>query len=373
MRQRLSPFVFSPNPRRIGWFVLHALIVLGGLGLGYVFGETGGSTNHVLLAPLGVLLGLSFAGLAFVAHEALHGAVTNRRHLKYWLGRVGFAPFLVSPRLWIAWHNRVHHGNTNIEGIDPDAYPSIEEYRRNRAARLAVDLGAPRLKKLRGIVTFLVGFSIQSAQMLFFARKRGHLSRKHHRLALAESGATLALWLVVAWLLGPVVFGYLFGLPLLIANAIVMSYITTNHSLNPLVDTNSTLESTLSVTAPRWYEIYSLQFGYHVEHHIFPSMSHVHGPAVRDELLRLTPHAYKSMRLVDALKRVLRSPRIYKERRFLVDPTTGYLEPTLGTDLVTPTPSIPELTADDFDAESTQVRVRNCPGASQPPPGRQLG
>ena len=329
LRQRLNPAVFAPNPHRLLWFAVHGLGVIFAYSLAVFWGQESSGLNLALLIPLSLLVGMNFGGLAFVAHEALHGAITRHRRLRNLAGRLGFLPFLVSPRLWIAWHNRIHHGNTNVPRIDPDAYPSLDEYRSNRAARLAVLLGAPRSRKWRGVITFLLGFSLQSLQVLIYARKRGHLSARHHRFAIAETVLSAVFWACLLALFGPGRFLFLYVIPIIIANVIVMSYIVTNHSLNPLVEESDPLASTLSVTVPRWYETYSLQFGYHVEHHLFPAMSHVHGPKVRALLLELAPERYHTMPLGDALARIMKTPRVYERKTVLFDPDSGERSPTL--------------------------------------------
>lgn len=361
----------EPNPRRLGWFVLHLTSVLGALSLALLYGESSSGPNYLLLLPLSLVTGLSYAGLAFVAHEALHGAITRRAWLKNWIGRIGFAPFCLSPKQWVAWHNRVHHGHTNVEGRDPDAYPSLAEYNSSTTARLAVQLGAPRLGKWRGIITFLCGFSLQSAQILLMAKKRGHLSKRHYRAALIETLLVVSFWLSWAVMLGPVRFLFLYIVPLLIANVIVMSYIVTNHSLNPLVEHDDALASSLSVTVPRFYEVFSLQFGYHVEHHLFPGMSHVHGPRVQDELVRLAPERYHSLPLRKALHMILTTPRVYQDRAMLLDPDSGLQVATLGQkrELLQPLDdSGLALSSQSEPAEITQIRVRTELGPSEHPP-----
>src|SRR6185503_9704241 len=42
---------------------------------------------------LSVIIGLSFAGLAFVGHEAMHGSVVRGRRSRQLLGWFGFLPF----------------------------------------------------------------------------------------------------------------------------------------------------------------------------------------------------------------------------------------------------------------------------------------
>jgi len=102
-----------------------------------------------------------------------------------------------------------------------------------------------------------------------------------------------------------------------------MSYIATNHFLNPLTETNDPLANTLSVTAPRWLERLHLQFGYHVEHHLFPTVSGRHAPAVRDVLRRLWGDRYLTMPHMRALRLLYARPKIHDGHDALIDPRTG--------------------------------------------------
>ncbi len=331
LRKALPAHVFEPRRARLGWLVLHGAVVLGAvvLGLCQALGalHVPGFLPWLLTLPIGA----SMAGLAFVAHEVLHGAVVRNSRLRQWIGQIAWAPFCLSADLWTAWHNRGHHPHTNVAGRDPDAYPNEEEYLNYPWARWTVEVGAPGLRRWRGIfITLLFGFSVQSLQMLFTARRRGLMTPVRRRRALLHTAVLLALW--VSWVsaVGLQLALALYLVPLLIANAVVMGYIVTNHSLQRGVDADEPLSTTLSVMVPRWYATYSLQFGYHVEHHLFPGVSHVHGPLIQRELLRLVPHHYRHMSLVEAWRRIHRTPRVRRDQVWLVDPPTGRTARTLG-------------------------------------------
>jgi fatty acid desaturase len=334
VRSALPAQAFLPVPSRLWWLPVHAALFTGCVTFGVWLMQTGGHVAWLVLPAL--LSGLSFAGLAFVAHEALHGALCRSGPLRRVAGAVGFFPFLVAPRLWIAWHNRVHHGNTNVDGRDPDAYPGVAEYKSSLIARLAVDLAAPRLGKWRGLITLFLGFSIQSTQVLVMARARGLLNARHYRIALLQTLASASLWALFAWAVGPALFIALYVVPLLIANSIVMAHIATNHSLSPLTDQNDALASSLSVTVPPWFNFYTLGFGYHVEHHLFPSMSHKYGPLVKAQLQELAPDSYQSMPLTQALYITFTTPRVYQTQNTLVDLETGTEWRTLGPRALAP-------------------------------------
>jgi len=323
VRPHLKRGIFRAARSRLWWLPVHSATVT------LCISALAGHWLPWLMAPLlSLLIGMSFAGLTFLAHETLHGAIVRGPRLRYLVGFLGFSPFVVSPRLWLAWHNRVHHGNTQHEGKDPDAYPTLREYQRSRAIRLATQV-APGLRRLRGASTALIGFSVQSTHMLFAARARGFLSAKQHAYAIAETLLGVALWLSVAFATGGLVFLFAFVLPLLVANAIVMGFILTNHSLSPLTELNDPLLNSLSVTTPRLVEWLTLGFGYHVEHHLFPTMSARHAPEVQAVLRARYPGKYQSMPLLRATEALHSSARIYKDATTLLDPKSGLEWPAL--------------------------------------------
>jgi fatty acid desaturase len=246
------------------------------------------------------------------------------------VGWFTFLPFAISPRLWVAWHNRVHHGNANRAGIDPDAYPTLKEYHASGTLRATTDWFAIGRSRLRGLTGLLVGFSVQSLHMLLVAGKRRYLSAAQHRLALLETGLGVSVWVALFFVLGPLDFLVACALPLVVANVIVMGHIFTNHSLSPLTHVNDPLANSLSVTVPFWVDWLTLRFGFHVEHHLFPWMSSRHAVEVRGLIVERWPERYQSMPLWRALLRVHHTPRVYEEFTTLLDPGTGRRAPTLG-------------------------------------------
>ena len=277
---------------------------------------------------LAVVIGVGFACLTFIGHETVHGAIVRGRAARLLVGWIGFLPFVVSPRLWAGWHDRVHHANANLPD-DPDMYPTLAEYKASRAIRFVVNAFSMGVGRWRGVLSLVLGFTVQSAHQLAMSRQRGFLTETGFRLAVGETLLGIAVWTTVAILVGPLAFLFVFVIPLLIANAIVMSFILTNHSLSPRVEINDPLVSGLSVTAPRWIERLTLSFGYHVEHHMFPAMSSRHAREVRTLLRKHWPERYQSMPLLSALHQLHHTARVYKDAVTLVDPRTGREYPTL--------------------------------------------
>jgi fatty acid desaturase len=318
LRRLLPANIFRPVPARLIWLAVHVAVIVAGTCI--VAARLGGWPVSLVLS---LLIGHSFAGLAFVGHELLHGAILRQKTPRYVLGWLCFLPFTLSPRLWIAWHNRVHHGHTMLAGVDPDAYPTLEAYHQHRLLRIA-DYISPARGRILGLGSLLFGFSIQGAHVLVrLARTRSYLSPREHLAAALETLLGLFVWAGLAFFIGLGPFCFAFVVPLIIANVVVMAYILTNHSLSPLTEVNDPLLNTLSVTTPRILSILHLDFGLHVEHHLFPAMSSHNARAVRDALLRLWPERYQTMSLGRALLRLFSTPRVYKDPDTLFDPRSG--------------------------------------------------
>lgn len=323
LKSVLPSDAFAPATTRLVWLPIHlAVIALAtvAIALGWV--------PLYVAAVLSLVIGMSFAGLTFLAHETMHGSVVRQRNLRHAVGWLCFLPFVISPRLWVAWHNRVHHGHANEPGIDPDANPTLAEYRASRKVRTVTDHFALGRKNPTGVIGLLVGFTGQSAAVLAFAG-RAYLTRRDYRSAVLETALGVAVWTIVLALVGPLAFLFTFVIPLIVANVIVMSFIFTNHGLSPVTRVNDPLANSLSVTTPRLVEWVTLGFGHHVEHHLFPAMSSRRAPMLRALLLERWPERYQSMPLWRALVEMHRTGRVYGDDTTLSDPRAGRQWPAL--------------------------------------------
>jgi hypothetical protein len=108
-----------------------------------------------------------------------------------------------------------------------------------------------------------------------------------------------------------------------------MTFIMTNHNLSPLTPVNDPLVNSLSVTLPRPLEWLTLNFGYHTEHHLFPTASTRHGRAIRDAICTRYPERYQTMPLGTALVQLYNTARVYQDHVTLVDPPSGKTWPAL--------------------------------------------
>lgn len=326
VKPRLPRSLFEPALARLGWLPFHlAVIVIGTMAL------TRDWMPWPLFPVISLAIGLSFAGLTFLGHETLHGGVIRGRlaWLKPIVGWIVFAPFTLSQQLWVVWHNRVHHANTQRIGADPDMYPTLEAYRSNAVSRFSTDNFALGGRRWRGVLSLLLGFTVQSKHMLFVGKSRLGMSNREFWRSIVETVLAIGVWVAVAFLVGLVPFIFAYVIPLLIADVIVMGFILTNHGLSPATEINDPLVNALSVTSPRLLDWLTLDFGYHVEHHLFPAMSGRHARVVREEVARAWPGRYQSMPVFRALWRLHVTGRVYKNPTTLCDPKTGGEWPAL--------------------------------------------
>jgi fatty acid desaturase len=324
VRPMLPASAFQPARSRALWVPLHYGIIAT---LTWAL-----ATGHIpwpLWPLVSLVIGCSMGGVTFVGHEALHGGVIRGRMLIRVIGWLGFLPFVVSPQLWMAWHNRVHHNHCGQPGIDPDMYPTLAKYQSVPMARLTADNFGLGGRRLGGIASLMFGFTGQSAQILVNARQTKLLTPHLHRRAIIETLAGISVWTAVGFLVGPLAFVFVYVLPLIVANMIVMSFIVTNHNLSPASPVNDPLFNSLSVTLPRFFEWLTLDFGFHVEHHLFPTMSTRHGRVVREALRAKFPDRYQSLPLTAALLRLHETARVYLDDTTLIDPRSGMTWSTL--------------------------------------------
>jgi fatty acid desaturase len=317
VRGHLSPVLFKPASGRLLWLPVHlAVIVAAALWIV----RAAPPWYAALLCAL--VAGHSWGCLGFLAHEAMHHALTRNRIVEKLVGYCGFGIYGLSPTLWSAWHNQAHHGNTGKPVADPDGFGTVRFWQANRVVRV-LETFAPGSGYKRSAAFLFLWFSLHSLLVLVFHSQRNdYYARVARRTVYAESAAMVAFWVGVLAVVGPWSFLFIYVVPLLVANGIVMSYIATNHFLNSLTNVNDPLANTLSVTGPRWLERLHLQFGYHVEHHMFPTLSGRHAPAVREVLVRLYGDRYLSMPHARALRLLYTRPKLHADHDTLVDPRT---------------------------------------------------
>lgn len=84
----------------------------------------------------GLVCGFVIGRIFIIGHDACHQSLTANRKLNKWLGRIAFLPSVSPYSLWDVGHNVVHHGYTNLKGMDFVWCPvTQEEYEAMSPAR----------------------------------------------------------------------------------------------------------------------------------------------------------------------------------------------------------------------------------------------
>lgn len=317
LSEHLDAKVFEPNPYRL---VGYGACAIGSLGAFFA----------IVLMPmawpfklgLGLLLGFCNGTLAFMSHEVAHGSIVKNTKLQDLLVLFGAQPFFISPTFWRFWHNKLHHGKTQQLIRDPDAFPNHRIFKTSRFSQFMFPF-TPGSGHKRSALYFFFWFSFHNFVAQIYLRFRNNIfNTLDHRRVNLEFGFQILIGIAAMIYAGPSNWLWVFLVPLAVQNYLLMSYIATNHNLSPLTPQNDPLINSLTVQNPSWIEALNLNFGYHVEHHIFPSVSGKHLKTIHYRLKSLYPDTYQVMPKWEAIKALYSTPRIYKNANTFIHPET---------------------------------------------------
>lgn len=320
----LGPEVFKPNPARMIWYFCCMMI-----GLGSFAAVVTLNPAWPMKLAFGIMIGLCNGLLGFICHEIAHGSVLKSRKLQNFFDFFGMIPYLVSPTYWKFSHNRLHHANAQRLIEDPDAFPNLRIFRASKFMRFMFPF-TPGSGHKRSVLYFFFWFSFHNIVSQLYLRFRNRIfnGMDHKRVTIELSGQ-IVIVAGLAYIAGPANWFWLFAIPLAVQNYMLMSYISTNHNLSPLTSVNDPLVNSLSVTNFRIFEWFHLNFGYHVEHHLYPTVNPKHAKAIHYELVRQFPEVYKIMPKWKAMRALYRTARIYKNAHELIHPETMKTFPTI--------------------------------------------
>ena len=280
---------------------------------------------------LGLFIGFCWGMCGLLAHEILHGSVVRNKKAQNFFGFFALLPYMISPTFWRFWHNRLHHSHTQRIILDPDAYPTYRIFKSSRFSQWMFPF-SPGSGYKRSYLYFFFWFSVNVMVAQFYLRFRNKTFEKlDHRKTNLELGLQISVMAALMIWAGPWNLVWVWLVPFTIQNYSVFSYISTNHNLSPLTKTNDPLENSLTVTNHPILEFFHFNFGYHVEHHLFPSMSPKRIKPVHKMLKEKYPESYKYMPKWQAIKALYKTARIYKNPTTLMNPHTKETYPTIGS------------------------------------------
>lgn len=320
---------FKREPMRLKYGVLFSSLIIGIVYLNLTY-----ELAWYIKLPMAILMGICLGGNTFLGHEILHGAIVKNKKLQTFLGFIAFTPFLISPTYWRFWHNTLHHGNTQLLYKDPDAFPTMMVWKRSKFMQFVFPL-SPGSGYLRSYLYFFYWFSFQAVLNQAYMRFGNKMWQKmNHKKVSIEFSLIVILAVAYAAFIGVSQWLWLLVIPFLVMNYTVMSYISTNHNVSPYTKINDPLINSLSVTNNPIMEFFNLNFGYHTEHHLFPSMPASQAKKVSAKLKEMYPDRYRLMPKSKAMRLLYSTPRIYKNRDLLIHPITKKEYATLGRESV---------------------------------------
>jgi fatty acid desaturase len=348
LRHDLPAVAYQPARTRLVWLFVH-LTAIGGATSAVLFGDW--SLGSRLLISLAI--GHSFACLAFLAHEILHGSVVCSPWLINLLGGLCFLPHCLPPEVWRTWHNRFHHGHTGIKGKDPDGFGSPAVYRRSRLLGTILTF-LPGSGYLRSALYPLFYFSFHVLFVLFLhSRKCKYWSERKWMHQVRLFTLEVLFWITVATLVGPQKFFFIYLFPLMVANSIQMTYVMTNHWLcDETHDENDPLRNSLSVKLPRFIDWLHLNASYHTEHHLAPRVNPRYAKQIHECMQARHGDCCRRLPLLKILVMTFQTPRVHLSDNELVDLQSGDVYSTLG-----PHGEPPEL------IDQVAVPIRRCRAA----------
>jgi fatty acid desaturase len=216
-------------------------------------------------------------------------------------------PLLLQPSYWTASHNH-HHRFANHE----------TDFHRRRIAGSA-EIGGSFHDFSNPLIVFTLIGSLQvtyygelSAYLAGFVSLPVERRRVLAELAIGALSAVAATWLM-GWPL--LLYGWL---PCAVAGSLLQSlYLISNHMTRPMVKEADALGTAVSVRLVRGWS--HMDFGRHVEHHLFPHVPHNRLAPVTAGLREHFPARFQESTLLATTRQLFELPAYYLTSHVLTD------------------------------------------------------
>ena len=308
IRPLLPPDAFAPAPGKLWIMAVHLIIItLAYVGFRY-------SMATWLWLTLSIIIGHSLGCLAFLSHELSHGVMIRGARLRYCLEVLFWGLNIIPATIWRRVHNQTHHVETNTL-CDPDR--RFRKSENSFSVRCYSRMFYPHRQAAwwNPLVAFQFIPYIVGNIFAAFCPRSFKLGLLHstpsytpiQRLCVAvELSVIITIQVGVFHLVGHRLLPYLWAGPvaLLWMSAVVMTYVFTNHFLNPLGEITDPLAGSTSVVVWSTFDRLHSNFSYHTEHHLFPKMNSNFYPIISKLLQERFPGRYHRVSLGTAWRRL---------------------------------------------------------------------
>lgn len=301
LRKRVGNYFETNNISKFGnaHMVWKTIILIAAYFLPYGLMLAGVVTNIWIMLACWMVMGVAMSGIGFsIMHDANHGAYSKNQNVNKYLG---YIINLVggSSVNWKLQHNVLHHTYTNVEGVDEDIDPGILM----RLSPHAKHYKLHRIQHIYGwflytLMTFL-WITTKDFRQLFRYREMGLTKTQNINFGWQLVKLTLSkvvyytIFLVIPLLVLPIVWWQtvlFFIIMHMVAGFILAIVFQPAHVMPttqfPIPDSDGNLENdwaihqlfTTTNFSPNNYLLnwYVGGLNYQVEHHLFPTICHVH-------------------------------------------------------------------------------------------------
>lgn len=311
LRQHMHDDLYKKSPKKILTIIAHLAIIISG----YVGISMASHTWQYAIISL--IIGHSLGCLGFLAHDLSHGTIISKGWQYDLLKTILFSLNAVPPTMWNNTHNKLHHMETNTI-LDPDR--EFRNCEMNFLRYYNSSIFWPNKRGLRWRPTvFLKYFGYlfshtlgaitpYSWQPIFVAAKARYTIVERFYV-IGEMAVILIIWASIFFIVGQQWESFIWAvpLPLVISSSILMTYIYTNHILNPLCDQTDPVVGSTSVIVPFYLDLIHDNFSYHTEHHLFPGVDSNFYPQISLLLQEHFPERYNRISLNKAWGRIWES------------------------------------------------------------------
>jgi omega-6 fatty acid desaturase (delta-12 desaturase) len=227
----------------------------------------------------GLAAGIVIGRLFIIGHDACHQSYTPHRRLNKVLGRIAMVPSLTPYSLWQVGHNVVHHGYTNLKGVDFVWAPlTREEFQSLSPARRVME----RIYR-SGWGSWLYYF-VEMWWLRMFFPNRDYIATRRKEFLQDSTFAAATGFVWIASLIGVsyatdqsawVLVGFGFVLPFFIWNALI-GFVVYVHHTHPEVqwhENKSSWAKTAPFVSTTVHLIFPFGFG-GLFHHIMEHTAH---------------------------------------------------------------------------------------------------
>ncbi|NKB23146.1 MAG: hypothetical protein GKR87_01885 [Kiritimatiellae bacterium] len=277
LRLFLPEDAFKPDPQSLFIALIHLGIIAGCLMLGI-------HTNALFVnLVLGTIAGHSLVCLSFYAHYLSHNVVVRSPGIRYGLELFFWGINGMPTTIWRQLHNKTHHPQPNTS-LDPDR--RFLEPERNIFTRLFTFIfhpnkEVPNWNPLVGL--HLIAYIIKNTMAALYYPGKSKPDIVPNKPQYTKSQRVLVAFEVMVIYL--IQYGYYVVLDydlvkyicfgpyaLLVASISAIAYILTNHFPNEVHGHTDMLKASTSVIIAPIFDHLHLNFSYHSEHHLFPSI-----------------------------------------------------------------------------------------------------